>query len=99
MTDNYQNKTQAELIEIILDLENKIKISKSYVKNYHKSEKGKVVRAKANTKYLEKMKAHPVYFNCTCGKTIKNHNKNLHFKSNYHKKRVPLFNQSNPVAQ
>ena len=99
MANNYLNKSQAELIEIILDLENKIKISKSYVKNYHKSEKGKVVRAKANTRYLEKMKANPVYFNCTCGKTIKNHNKNLHFKSNYHKRRIPLFNQSNPVTQ
>ena len=97
--ENYQNKSQAELIEIILDLKNKIKISKSYVSKYHKSERGKQVRAAANTRYLDKLKAHPVYFNCECGKTVKRHNTKLHLKSTYHKRRVPLFNQSNPVTQ
>ena len=96
--NNYLNKSQAELIEIILDLENKIKISKSYVKNYHKSEKGKQVRAKANTRYLDKLKANPVYFNCPCGKTVKKHNTKLHLKSTYHKRRIPP-NQLVPTTQ
>lgn len=87
--ENYQNKSQAELIEIILDLENKIKISKSYVSNYHKSEKGKIVRAKANIRYLDKLKANPVFYECPCGKTVKIHNTKLHLKSTYHKRRIP----------
>lgn len=90
-TENLLDLSNLELIEIIEELRSRIKNTRGYLSKYHKSDKGKSARAKANKKYEDKIKSR--YSVCViCDKKVQERSMNSHVKSKMHKTNLELQN-------
>lgn len=97
-TENLLDLTNLELIEIIKELRSRIKNTRGYLSKYHKSEKGKNARAKANKKYENKIKSRYIVCN-VCDKKIQERSVKSHEKSKMHKTNLELLNTETTETQ
>jgi len=90
-TENLLDLTNLELIEIIKELRSRVKNTRGYLSKYHKSDKGKSARAKANKKYENKIKSRYIVCN-VCDKKIQERSVKSHEKSKMHNTNLELLN-------